>query len=60
MLPYPEALIEAAIARLDAIDGNRDFENGHDAEADDCEASAEQAPVIDYECSPARFRAVAS
>lgn len=47
-----EALIEAAIARLDAMDGDPDFEDGDDAEADQHEASAEPSPVHAYDCGP--------
>ena len=58
--PDLEALIEAAIARLDDFDGDAELEDEHDAEPDDCEGSEVQATVHDYECGPINFGRAAS
>ena len=47
-----EDLIEAAIARLDDMDGDCDLEDGHDAEPDDHETSSVPSFVENYDCSP--------
>ena len=52
-----EALIEAAIARLDAFDGDPDLEDGHDLEQaceDEGWNDSWVSPPVD--CSPLRFQ----